>query len=38
MPQKLFVSGPVTPEEIMKARQTHSDPHDQERLLAIGMA
>ena len=38
MSQKLKVSGPVPPEEVTVARQTYSDPHDQERLLAIGMA
>lgn len=38
MPQKLKVSGQSTPEEVTTARQTQLDPHDQERLLAIGMA
>jgi transposase len=38
MPQKLKVSGSATPSEVTAARQTHTNPHDQERLLAIGMA
>ncbi len=38
MPQRLKVEGPTLPEEVAAARQSHANPHGQERLLAVEMA
>jgi transposase len=38
MPQKLKLTGSATPEELVVARKTYLDRHDQERLIAVQMA
>ncbi len=38
MPQKLKVDGQPTPDALRLARQSHKNPHDQERLIAMQMA
>ena len=38
MPQKLKVTGPATDEQLVAARQSRLDRHDQERLIAMQMA
>ena len=38
MPQKLKVTGPATDEQLVAARESRLDRHDQERLIAMQMA
>ena len=37
MPKKLKVEGPATPEQVIEARKKYTNPHQQERLLAVQM-
>ena len=38
MPKRTKIDGPATPEQISDALKTHTQPYEQIRLLAIGMA
>ena len=38
MPKRTKLEGPATPEQIDAALKTHTQPHQQKRLVAVGMA